>query len=169
VCWWCAAQALAKGGSRLWVATTSASVNAYDIPADLQQQQQQQSPERPATRQRDSSGGGAAPLDVDGPEQQQLQQPSHASAPQEQQQQQGSTAAAAALSSRGLSTGASGRHVFGSSPLLRARHSVDPGSSEGEVPLSAPALVIPGSPGVWFVLCVCLHVCAACSDRLSSF
>jgi hypothetical protein len=52
------------------------------------------------------------------------------------------------LSGRGLVTCGSGRHVYGASPSMRLRHSMDPGGQADEVPLSSPAVVILGSPGL---------------------
>jgi hypothetical protein len=138
-------QALANGGTRLWVSTTLSSVHGYDIPYEYcgtevqqqqqQPQQQQRSGQLPAADGSSSNGAPAA-----------------------------AAAAAVPAGGRTLSGSASGRAVIGSSPLMRLRHSLDPGAG-GEVPLLSPCVRIEGAPGevtlciYGFNMCACGVVC----------
>lgn len=147
------AQALATGGCRLWVSTTSSSVSGYDLPRDLCSAEAlawaaQRSAAAAATAQeqhsslftsqdgsRESLGGDATTSTTTIP-----------CATQQQQQQQQSGGCMSPVA-RALSGSAGGRHVFGSSPSVRLRQSMDPGLAE-EQPLVAPAVTIQGAPGV---------------------
>jgi hypothetical protein len=150
-------QALADGGTKLWVSTTSSTVHGYNIPASITGQQQQQQPRQQPRRQ-----------------QQQWDQPPH-SPTSASPDPQGSAnclnpaaadglnpgavddlnpdaataaGAVAGFSGRGLGTSGAGWHVFGASPSLRLRHSLDPAGHAEDVPLVSPSVVVQGSPGL---------------------
>jgi hypothetical protein len=154
-------QALANGGTRLWVSTTLSSVQAYDIPYEYcgtavqqqqQQLQQQHSGQLPAA---DGSSNG----------------PPAAAAAGGGLGSSGSSSNASAIPAGGrtLSGSASGRAVFGSSSM-RLRHSYDPGAG-GEVPLLSPSIRIEGAPGAecpvcMFEMCTCVW-CVCCGASSS--
>ena len=161
-------QALADGGTRLWVATTSAAVHGYNIPASLagiQQQQQRQQPHRQQQQQLGEPPDSPLSPSVDGPsndryhpQQRQQQQQPQLDSDQDllsPSQQGPDPLVDTGFSGQRLGASGSGRHVFGNSPSLRLRHSMDPAGHADDVPLVQPAVVVPGSPGLVAVRVLC--------------
>jgi len=129
-------QKLAEGGSKLWVATTSASVNGYNLPPEHSnpQLQQQLRHQHQQQRQIASSGNaghaGSSSCSSGGP-------------PAASPNDPAGLSAAALAAGRGVG---SRHHLLGSSPTMRLRQSHDPGPGQ-ELPLLTPAVTIAGSPG----------------------
>jgi hypothetical protein len=145
-------QALADGGSRLWVSTTSSTVHGYNIPASITgQQQQQRQRQQPRRHQQQWDEPPHSPTSAHpDPQNPQASAELHLNpTPPESGPGTGAGAGAGAgFSGRGLGTSGAGRHVFGASPSLRLRHSMDPAGHAEDVPLVSPSVVVQGSPGL---------------------
>lgn len=137
-------QALAEGGSKLWVATTSSSIHGYNLPRDhicpitlqrYQQQQQQQNQQQQDDALQSLEDFGPP---MDGSNSSPFQQAASALP--------ALPPAASLPTALSLTASGSGRHIFGSSASVRLRHQHDPRAT-GDVPLVYPAVDIQGAPG----------------------